>query len=222
MEKLRTSAIIVLSILIGIFGYLTYNSLFTNLSSDQNKKLNTNTQSTQPQEAANVPIATQEIQTDIPTIPSSLAPSNNWQKYTCVPLGFSITHPADLNPQKQGETIVFSKWGPSQKEGTEFYDGISLSFSSGFYNNIFDNVVRQKLQEATDWPNYVSSTDPQALTMSNREAWIFEVVSMGKSKYIFVKKSDTEYLEIVDSTKDPTRQGFENTVTQMLDSLQID
>jgi len=57
--------------------------------------------------------------------------------------------------------------------------------------------------------------------MAGKEAWSFEAVTMGTATYIFVKRNQTEYLEIINSTKDPTGQGFEAIVEKILRSLEL-
>ncbi len=208
MEKIRTPLIIIISVLIGIFGFMTFQSM----TSKSSKPIETIT--VQPTAASSLP-------SESPASPTTSS-NNSWEKYSSVPLGFSIDHPADLPPKKQDETIVFSKWGPSQKEATEFYDGINLTFSRGTYSGDFYSVASQKLQEVKDWPTYVSSTEIKALALAGKEAWSFEAVTMGKGVYYFIKKSNNEYIEIANSTNDPTNQGFENIVSQMLTSLKVD
>jgi len=206
MEKIKTPLIIIISMLVGIFGYLTYQSMTSKP-----------TQSTVPANYENSPSNSPTGSSLVPTTSSN----NSWEKYSSIPLGFSINHPADLAPKKQEETIVFYKQGPSQRDETEFYDGIDLTFSSGTYNGDFYSVASQKLQEVKDWPTYVSSAEIKALALAGKEAYSFEAVTMGKAVYYFIKKNSNEYIEIANSTNDPTNQGFENIVSQMLTSLKI-
>lgn len=205
MEKIRTPLIVIISVLIGIFGYMTYQSMTS--------------KSTAPTETnlENIPVSSPTVSAVTPTTSTD----NSWEKYSSVPLGFSINHPADLSPTKQAETIVFYKQGPSQGGETEFYDGISLTFGSGMYDGNFESLVNTKLQEVKDWPTYVSSTEIKALTLAGKEAYSFEAVTMGKATYYFIKKNQTEYFEIVDATNDPTNQEFKDIVSQMLTSLKI-
>jgi len=207
MEKIRTPLIIVVGILIVVFGYITYQSM-TNKPSipvTSEKKI---TEPSIASEAVVLLSPTESLQTD-------------WETYSSIPLSFSISHPSDLLPKKQSETIVFSKWGPSQKEDTEFYDGLQLTLSFGSYDGAFESLVNQKLEEIKDWPTYVSSTDIKALTLADKEAYSFEAITMGKATYYFIKKSPTEYFEIIDATNDPTDQGFKEIITKMLISLKL-
>ena len=204
MEKVRTSLIILVIIGIGIFAYLTI-APFVEKKSETSS---IDSQSTQQQQVS-------------PVSSSTTTSTNSWKTYSSTPLGFSISHPSDLEPIKQDETIVFSKWGPSQKEETEFYDGISLTLSAGFYNGAFESLVNQQLEEIKNWPTYVSSSEIKALSLAGKEAYSFETVTMGKATYYFIKKNQTEYFKIVDATNDPTNQGFDTIISRMMSSLQI-
>jgi hypothetical protein len=144
-----------------------------------------------------------------------------WPVFISQVLNFSIKRPPDMEPMEENNMVAFSKWGPSQKEGTGFYDGIGLSFETGNYSGSFSALVNEKLQEIKDWPTYESSTEPEAIIMAGKEAWSFEAVTMGTATYIFVKRNQTEYLEIINSTKDPTGQGFEAIVEKILRSLEL-
>jgi hypothetical protein len=205
MEKIRTLLIIIVSILIGVFGYMVYQSTINKpLVPAQNKIIEPS-------------VTSEPIISPLQAEPSQIT----WPTYSSTPLGFSINHPDDLQPKKQEETIVFSKWGPSQKEATEFYDGISLTFSAGFYNGTFESLVNQQLEEVKNWPTFVSATNIKALVMAGKEAYSFEAVTMGKATYYFIKKNQTEYFKIVDATNDPTSQGFNEVITRMLESLKL-
>lgn len=207
MEKVRTILIIIVSILIGVFGYIIYQSMGGNppVSITENKVI-------------------EPTITAVPTVlPSQTESTQSALKtYSSIPLGFSIDYPPELEPIKQGETIVFSKWGPSQKKDTEFYDGLNITFSAGSYSGSFETFVNQQLEEVKNWPTYVSSTNIKALVLAGKEAYSFEAVTMGKASYYFIKKSPTEYFKIIDATNDPTNQGFANTIKQMLGSLEVE
>lgn len=217
---MHTVLIVIVSILIGMMSLMTYNAFREKPLSDQKTTKET-------KEIKKITLPTGKIIEETIITPSVSSSSSNdennssWQKYTSIPLGFSINHPADVLPQKQGEKIVFSKWGPSQIEGSEFFDGISLSFSAGNYTSGFDDAVNRKLQEVKDGPAYVTSSKIQTETIANHDARSFETLTMGKSRYLYIDKGHGEYLEIIDSTVDPSHQGFTTTVSQMLDSLQI-
>ena len=77
---------------------------------------------------------TTEIPTPIPTMistPTATAdPTENWKTFTS-PEKFSLKYPLDAKVQENGSIVSLGIWGPTQKEGTEFYDGISLSFKIG-------------------------------------------------------------------------------------------
>lgn len=207
VEKVRTFLIIVVLVGIGICSYFILAPLLEPKTDIRNYP--------------NQPVS-QDANNEVldPTGVSDTT-SGNWTTYENTTLGFSITHPIDLPPEKQSETIVFSKWGPSQKVGTGFYDGISLIFESGFYNGTFSSFVENEQQNTQEWPTFESVSDLRTLTMAQREAWGFDVIAMGEHTYFYVKKDSQEYLKITNNTQDPTGQGYKQIVDQMLNSLEF-
>lgn len=216
MDKLRTPLIIIICILIVIFGFLAVQTFLktspirTNVLPNKPTSTFTNPNNSSPTSFSG--------ENPSPAPPSTIS----YVTYNNIPLGFSISHPEDIPPQKQGETMVFSKAGPSQKPETEFFDGLSLTINGGVYSGDFKKVADQKLAEVKDYPTFVSSTGLKALALAGKEAWSFTAETMGKSTYYFIRQEGNRYLEIIDTTIDPTGQGFEDIVSQMLSSLKVD
>jgi len=206
LDKVRTALIIVVLIGIGICAYFVLAPLLEQKTTTPGL----------------------EQQTSPDTINKTIAPTDtsdtaalDWIIYENAALGFTITHPVDLTPEEREETIVFAKWGPSQKENTGFYDGINLILDQGQYEGSFLSLVQSELAKMKEWPTYESSTDLEAVAVAGREAWSFKVVSMIESTYTYIKKNDHEYFRITNNTQDPTNQGFAQIVEQMLESLDL-
>lgn len=220
MEKIRTILIVIVLIAIGFFGYLTYQTTFTQPVIKTTPTTAAPTQETvqQQPDLSLTPIISRPI---TPVNPTDTI-QKSWKIYTSVPLGFSINHPNDMEPIKQGETIVFTKTGPAQKEGTEFFDGISLTFSTGGYNNDLYAAVNKELNKMKEWPTYESSTEIKSVSYAGKNGYSFSVKAMGSHTYIFLPRTNYEYLIITNTTADATGQGYEKIVSQMLSSLWIE
>jgi len=78
----------------------------------------------------------------------SLVEINDWNTYTSADLGFSIQYPAQISVQElekpvTGEKYVgFSFSGPTQVDGTEPYDAITL-----YFENIITNDIKQEAEK---------------------------------------------------------------------------
>jgi hypothetical protein len=165
--------------------------------------------------------------TVVPTptlVPSpTVDPLSNWETFTSSESGFVIKHPVDVKVsvhQEAGKLItVFSKTGPTQKEGTEFYDGISLALqSSELGSQTLTEFVNKEVAEMQKTGNLTKP--PLPISVSGVNGITFEIQSMGTFTYIYLPDGGG-YMKITDGTVDPTNKGFAETVQQMLSTIRF-
>jgi len=158
------------------------------------------------------------VPTELPKVDIS-----EWETYTNNIYGFSIKYPKEVNTREdQDDYVIFSLLGPTQKEGTEFFDGISLTFRFGSYTtDDFEAFVNEKISEINSDGLSTVQGDKKQVTFNSIPGYSFTVEGLGIFDYIYLDKESGEYLEIVDATKDPASQGFNDTVEAMLSSLEL-
>jgi hypothetical protein len=146
-----------------------------------------------------------------------------WQTYRSEEHGFSIMHPTDIDvEQRAREAVRFFKVGPSQVEGTEVFDAISLTFNSGSTEGeSLRDFVEARHNEVKSEPVTESVSDIEPVNVSSYSGYQFTVVSLGEFTHIYLPKGESEYLHIINSTVDPTGQGFDETVETMFSTLTI-
>lgn len=156
-----------------------------------------------------------------PTPTATPDPTAGWQTYLNNEIGFSIKYPSDLEPKEDevSKIVTFVKFGPTQKEGTEFYDGISMSIKTG-------NLGGKTLKEFADSvakgdPTSVVVSGPEMVYIAGISAYKLTIRGLGEFDYYYFQKGADGYIEIVDNSQDPAEQGFIEIVTQMLESLKI-
>ena len=146
-----------------------------------------------------------------------------WEVYESVEHGFKIAHPPDvLQEPRPGEEVRFVKFGPTQQLGTELYDGISVSFDSGQVTGEggFEEFVRSEYVRLSADPGASSVSDFGEVTVGAHTGYAFRESGLGEFTHVYLPKAGgSGYVHIVDSTVDPTDQGFVDMVRQMLDSL---
>lgn len=143
-----------------------------------------------------------------------------WPMYTSATFGFSIQHPIDVTVQEREDGIQLYKWGPTQKEGTEFYDGIGLFFSTGLTNGkSIKEIAERKVEEDKIHATIVKPLSE--ITINNIKGYQYRVSGIGEFINIILPKSDTEYLHITNGTMDPTKQGFDKIADQILSTFTI-
>lgn len=168
------------------------------------------------------------------SIPSSTAPTNivlpsidvsvpgNWVPFTSEKYGFFIRYPLDVNHQTTQEGEQFYKLGPSQSQGTELYDGISVGIKSGSISGkSFEDFVKQKHIDMKNDPLQPQVGDINQVAIGGIQGFSFRVSSIGDSTFIYLPKGEREYFEIINGTVEPTNreQTFQKTVEQMLSTL---
>jgi len=128
---------------------------------------------------------------------------------------FSFKYPLEGEIKEYDDgSIVVSQWGPTQKEGTEFYDGLSMSF------RVFDPEGKT-LKETADekylqLKEVFETTQPVVASVAGESGYAFRVQGYVRGDYYYVAINESLYLEIIDATKDPTNAGFTTTSEKIL------
>jgi hypothetical protein len=145
--------------------------------------------------------------------------------FTSQTMGLSLVYPSDLRLTNNSPTEVrFFKAGPTQQQGTEIYDGISVTFQTGTYSQAafadFVKAQQQKVQE--DGVSTITSpTKP--VTIAGISGYEFSSRGLGDFRHIYLPKGERDYVYIVDSTVDPqNKSNFKTTVSRMLNSITIE
>jgi hypothetical protein len=146
----------------------------------------------------------------------------DWKEY--VSNSYSFMYPPDVELKEQGGGIVtLSKWGPTQKADTEFFDGISISFRvlnlpnttlQDYIQSQIDEIKLAGMAEVTDGPN--------PITINNYSGLTYTTVGLGTHKTIVIQSAGgTSFVEITDSTVDPGNLGFSDTADKILNTFEF-
>ena len=159
------------------------------------------------------------IATATPT-PEEGAGMEDWTTFNKEGIAFTFKYPPDLEYREyQDGSQSISKWGPTQKEGTEFYDGISMSFKSGELEGMtLQEWVGGKYNELKE---VFETTTPESVQLAGVLGHKMHVKGMVEADYYYLPIGTASYLEIIDATKDPTSLGFSETVTKILSSVKL-
>lgn len=151
--------------------------------------------------------------------PLSIEPMSGWKTYNDKEGKYSFKYPPELTLKEYEDgTVSVYLWGPTQKEGTEFYDGLNLSFKKGdLGGKTLKQIVDKKVSELSG----VFEVGPVSqVTISGVSAFKFHVKGYVEGDYYYLALSQG-YFEIIDSTKDPTNKGFAQTASEILSTLKI-
>lgn len=135
--------------------------------------------------------------------------------------GWSMRYPEDVEVT-ENRAVSFMMFGPTQKEGTEFYDGISLTVRSGALGGLtLKEYVEDKVAEIENDAVSQVVSGPTPVTLSTYSGYRLTTTGLGTFDYYYLPLGETGYLEIIDATIDPEKAGFEETVKMMLNSIVI-
>ena len=131
---------------------------------------------------------------------------------------FSFKYPPEAETKEYDDgSFAVTQWGPTQKEGTEFYDGVSMSFRA------FDPEGKT-LKETADvryleLKDVFETTQPVVTSVAQVSGYTFRVRGFVDADYYYVVINPTLYLEVINATKDPTDAGFTETAGKILMTL---
>lgn len=172
------------------------------------------------------PTATTQVETQAPVLtPTNVPvftqePMSGWKTYSDKGGKYSFKYPPEMSLKEYEDgTVSVYLWGPTQKEGTEFYDGINLGFKKGeLAGKTLKAFVDKKVSELS---GVFQVSSVSTVTVSGVNAYKFHVKGYVDGDYYYLALSGGSYLEIIDSTKDPTNKGFTQTASQVLATLKI-
>jgi len=133
---------------------------------------------------------------------------------------FKYPRDVSLIESPDGE-IIISKSGPTQKAGTEFYDGISLTIiPSKTGDKSLKDIVDEKIAKIkSDSSVAYSVGNVEVYSVNSTTGYKFTVTGNGEYDYIYLPLGTDYYAQIVDSTADPENQGYQAEVDDIIDSI---
>ena len=164
------------------------------------------------------------ISTPTPTLAPTPTPdiTANWKTYTNTEEGFSFKHPENLSPDEKEDIVILFLWGPTQKPDTEFYDGISLQFNFPFKleNKSLESYVDSAITESKQTSEIIKAKEK--IVINGLNGYTYTERGLGDFQSIFLESSGSvDGIEIVNATRDPTGQGFQQTVDQVLSTFKF-
>lgn len=171
-----------------------------------------------------LPENTAEIHVPITLQPSQEATSFDWSTYTNEDLGFSINRPQAAEVQEQDGRVSFLYTGPTQRTGTEVYDGISVT------------VTEVTLPEGDTPPERVAAlaeeglgpngsiVQPVRASMVNGMAayrWVAEGLGTFTHYVVTPQETSTDAYHIYFTAPDPDNRGYTQAVNSMLASFRV-
>lgn len=147
-------------------------------------------------------------------------PTEGWETFQSED-GWAIRYPEGVKVTENA-VVSFMMFGPTQKEGTEFYDGISLTIRSGSLGGItLKAFVDDKVEEIEGDAVSEVTAGPTLAEIADLSGYRLTATGLGTFEYYYLPLGESRYLEIVDGSQDPAGEGYKETVETMLDTMQV-
>lgn len=209
---------VIFIIAIGIIGYAGYN-VYQGMSQKPTPPiLPTPTVTLSSQPTSTTPLSTETDSLSEPT-------PADWKTYSDDNLSFTYPKNATITAPPEGETTGVSIIikGPTQKPQTEFYDGLSLRLKPlDLGDQDLQDYVDTQVEVAEN--NGVShiASGPLFTSVNGYTGYRFTDDGYGTQTYYYLETIDgSQAVEITVMVEDPTDQGYEAMVDQILESLEL-
>jgi len=159
---------------------------------------------------------------------------SKWETYTSARYKFTVKYPQGIVLDEGESGVSLGLFGPTQKRETEFYYGygIYLLFSppKAVGTGMLIDLVQQKLDQAKqDRIDIVgedvnnNSRRVEAIKIGNYDGFTYTVNVLGTFQMIYLLSpyDPTMYIEIANAVANPTNQGYQKTVTEILSTFQF-
>lgn len=162
-----------------------------------------------------------ELLIPIRLIPSETSNIEGWKVYTDQDKGLSINYPPEMTLMKEAGGIKFLFLGPTQRTGTELYDGIIFYvFKESYNQNTLKEFVEVQLEEEKKFEVTVTK-ELENWSFSGFNGYSYEIQGLGVFTYIFIDAGPGKTIKITYLAPDPKNQGFQQTVNTMISTLKF-
>lgn len=162
-----------------------------------------------------------ELRVPIFLIPGEPPKVEGWRVYTDEKKGFSINYPFEMILAKEGGGIKFLFLGPTQREGTELYDGIIFYvFKEAYEQDTLKDFVDAEIEQERGF-EVVVVDDPEEFILLGMTGYSYIVQGLGTFTNIILDAGLGEAIKITYIAPDPKSLGFQQTVDTMLSTLEL-
>jgi hypothetical protein len=166
-----------------------------------------------------VPPADSEDEQAIVPTPQTSTPEG-WETTTSEEVGVTVSYPNDAQVLDMQGALTLLLLGPAQVEGTEIYDGFSVTFTTGsFTENSLEDFVNSQYESAEDDLVVDNVSEIETVMVSNRNGYQFTQRGLGEFTLIYLPREENRYLQVSILVEDPGNLGFQQTIKEILSTI---
>lgn len=146
------------------------------------------------------------------------------KQYTSSEAQFSFSYSAEATLEEMQDTsILVSKWGPTQRAGTELYDGYAVRL---VVNQLDQSTLREQLEErirnSADMEYTQIDSELRQVSVGGKTAYTYTASGLGTFTYYFFELPGTkQYLEVSIIAAGENAQEYRQEAMQVIESLQF-
>lgn len=165
-------------------------------------------------------------ETTPPTPTPSLSNTDNWQTHQ-VANAYSFKFPPEAKIEEIMDVTFVSQYGPTQKENTEFYDGLRLGFQLGKLDNrTLEQVAQEALLQSAKEVAPLGGTVSESLKTASYgklKGFSYQVNAHGTYQKLFLlsDSNPSVFLLITNLTADPNTIGYQKIADEIVSSIQF-
>ena len=162
------------------------------------------------------------VQSTPTPLPSPTTDSTtNWKTYASA--SYQVQYPSDLEERKPAESVfTVVKWGPTQTDGTELFDGYAITFQTVETSFSPKEYADAKIKETTSFSDYTLVEGLTETSINGLAAYTFTWSGNGVFEEIILSNEEgDELVQISISISDPGDVGFRETVDQILATFEF-
>ncbi len=204
-NKLLTVGLILLGIAVGI-GALTV-IVKTLKQNSESQKTNTNL------------YPTQSINRQLPSPTPN--PTADWKG--AATNYFTFKYPSEIDVRtEEGDVLVLSKWGPTQTDGTELFDGFSVSFEPKETTNTPEEYAKSLIDKSEKGGVSEITEGSEPVTVNGYEGVTYTEEGLGTFKhYILDADNSSVLIHISILVSDPGNLSFQKEVDQIISTFEF-
>lgn len=144
-----------------------------------------------------------------------------WQTHTDEKHGFSMDYPSALKVEETAaEAVKFTLLGPTQRQGTEIFDGISVTVRTATHSQeSLKDYVDSRVQKIERVGDVIQ--EPEKVVLNGNNGYRYEKVTAGRSTVLIFPFSQGEVINISYAAPDPQNRGYKEVVKEMVSSFEI-
>jgi hypothetical protein len=155
------------------------------------------------------------------TPPPTPDPTADWEIYTTSV--YQVKYPGNLITGGDESMLNIAKWGPTQTEGTELFDGYAITFIPKETSEMTpEEYADEQIAELNNQGISKVTEGPNSITIANYKGITYTEDGLGTYKQIVLGSNDGTMLMVISVIiADPGNLGFQEEVDQILSSFKF-